>query len=518
MGGVAATELHEKGARVIGVGDVSGAVFDPGGLDVPTLHEYAREHGSLEGFAARRLSHEELLELPCDVLVLAAREDQVGEENAPALRCRLVAEGANGPTSVAADEILAERGIPVLPDVLTNAGGVTVSYFEWVQDLSRLFWDRDEIRRRLAEKLGDAFDRVWTLAAERRHLAAERGADRRHPRRRRGTRSAGNLSMSAARPGRDGPEPAPLEAGASAQEAGEALMRPEVRAVLVSDGGELVGVITRKTLVREVVARGLDPRTTTLREIAEPPNATIECDTRSNEAFAFLEENDYERVPVVDHDGRLVGVLSRSSVRRRLAEDEPPAARRLGCDRGGPGLSPAVSRGRREAAREPRRRPAGRRRRTSRSPGRRRPRPRRRGRPSRRAPCGARPAPTPHRTSPALEPITATGFVRKTFVAIGREAQSSAFLSAPGTDELYSGVANRTASAEATAARSAATAGGAGSASSSSSYGGTSRSPSQSSNVSSGESSSPAARSNAVLCESRRRLPEIARMCIVTPP
>jgi glutamate dehydrogenase (NAD(P)+) len=154
VGGVAATELCERGAKVI----------DPAGLDVPTLHEHARGHGSLEGFPARRISNEELLELACDVVVLAAREDQVGEANAPALRCRLVAEGANGPTSIAADEILAARGIPVLPDVLTNAGGVTVSYFEWVQDLSRLFWDRDEIRRRLADKLGDAFDRVWTLA------------------------------------------------------------------------------------------------------------------------------------------------------------------------------------------------------------------------------------------------------------------------------------------------------------------------------------------------------------------
>jgi len=164
VGGVAATELHERGAKVIGVGDVSGGVVDRSGLDVPTLHEYAREHGSLEGIRAERVTNEELLELPCDVLVLAAREDQVTAANAPRLRCRLIAEGANGPTSVAADEILAERGIPVLPDVLTNAGGVTVSYFEWVQDLSRLFWDRDEIRRRLADKLGDAFDRVWTLA------------------------------------------------------------------------------------------------------------------------------------------------------------------------------------------------------------------------------------------------------------------------------------------------------------------------------------------------------------------
>jgi CBS domain-containing protein len=117
--------------------------------------------------------------------------------------------------------------------------------------------------------------------------------------------------------------PHTLEAAATAQEAGEALMRPEVRAALVTSGGELVGVITRKTLVREVVARGLDPRTTTVGEIAEPPNATIECDTPLEEAFAFLEEHDYERVPVVD-GGRLVGILSRSTVRRRLAEDSPP--------------------------------------------------------------------------------------------------------------------------------------------------------------------------------------------------
>lgn len=120
------------------------------------------------------------------------------------------------------------------------------------------------------------------------------------------------------------PNPHPLEAGATAQEAGEALTRPEVRAVLVSDGGELVGVITRKTLVREVVAQGRDPRATTLREIAEPPNATVDSDMPLGDAFAFLEENDYERVPVVDGGGRLVGVLSRSSVRRRLQEDEPP--------------------------------------------------------------------------------------------------------------------------------------------------------------------------------------------------
>jgi CBS domain-containing protein len=118
------------------------------------------------------------------------------------------------------------------------------------------------------------------------------------------------------------PEPLALDAAASAQEAGEALAREDVRAVFVCDGGRLVGVVTRKTLVREVVAQGLDPRTTTLGAIAEPPNATIESSQALGDAFAFLEEHDYERVPVVEN-GRLVGVLSRSVVQRRLAEDEP---------------------------------------------------------------------------------------------------------------------------------------------------------------------------------------------------
>jgi glutamate dehydrogenase (NAD(P)+) len=164
VGGIAATELHEKGATVIAVSDISGGVLAEGGLDIPTLHEYVGEHGSLEGFEAGRITNADLLALPCDVLVLAAREDQVTAANAANLRCRLLVEGANGPTSVAADTILADRGIPILPDVLTNAGGVTVSYFEWVQDLGRLFWDREEIRNRLADKLGDAFDRVWDLS------------------------------------------------------------------------------------------------------------------------------------------------------------------------------------------------------------------------------------------------------------------------------------------------------------------------------------------------------------------
>jgi glutamate dehydrogenase (NAD(P)+) len=167
VGGVAAAELHDRGARVVGVSDLSGGLHDERGLDIPALRRFAAEHGSLEDFRdCERVTNEELLELPCDILVLAAREDQVTGENAPRIHAKLIAEGANGPTSLEADAILAERGILVLPDVLTNAGGVTVSYFEWVQDLGRLFWDRAEIRAKLAEQLNDAFDRVWTLSDE----------------------------------------------------------------------------------------------------------------------------------------------------------------------------------------------------------------------------------------------------------------------------------------------------------------------------------------------------------------
>jgi len=121
------------------------------------------------------------------------------------------------------------------------------------------------------------------------------------------------------------PDPLALDTSATAQEAGAALARPDVRAVFVCDDGLLVGVVTRKTLVREVVAAGLDPSSTRLGAIAEPPNATIESSTPLTEAFSFLEERDYERVPVVD-EGKLVGVLSRAVVQRRLAEDEPPRA------------------------------------------------------------------------------------------------------------------------------------------------------------------------------------------------
>jgi glutamate dehydrogenase (NAD(P)+) len=168
VGGIAAQELVSKGAAVLAVSDISGGVYSPDGLELDAVRAWIAAHGTLEGYPeARRVTNSELLELPCDILVLAALEDQITAENAPRLDTRLVVEGANGPTSIEADAILAERGILILPDVLTNAGGVTVSYFEWVQDLGRLFWTRDEIRARLADKLADAFDRVWQLADEK---------------------------------------------------------------------------------------------------------------------------------------------------------------------------------------------------------------------------------------------------------------------------------------------------------------------------------------------------------------
>jgi len=168
VGGVAAQELADRGAPVIAVADISGGIYSPSGINVASAHAWVADHGSLADFPnVERVTNAELLELPNDILVLAALEDQLTAENAHRIDTKMVAEGANGPTDNDADAILAERGIPVLTDVLTNAGGVTVSYFEWVQDLGRLFWTRDEIRARLAEKLGDAFDRVWNLSEQR---------------------------------------------------------------------------------------------------------------------------------------------------------------------------------------------------------------------------------------------------------------------------------------------------------------------------------------------------------------
>jgi glutamate dehydrogenase (NAD(P)+) len=170
VGAVAAHELALRGARVVAVSDIAGGIHDPRGLDLASVDAWRKEHGGLEGFPeGQGMSNAELLELPCDVLVLAATEEQVTGENAGRISARLVAEGANGPTTLEGDRILAEREIPVLPDILTNAGGVAVSYFEWVQDLQRFFWDREEIRFRLGDLMTDALNRVWTAAQSEGH-------------------------------------------------------------------------------------------------------------------------------------------------------------------------------------------------------------------------------------------------------------------------------------------------------------------------------------------------------------
>src|SRR5919108_663301 len=188
---------------------------------VDALLAFAGEHGSLEGYVlAERLTNAELLELPCDVLVLAAREDQVTAENAGRVEAALIAEGANGPTSVEADAILADRGVLILPDVLTNAGGVTVSYFEWVQDLGRLFWTREEIRgRRGAVPTSSTCRRLAARRPPRARAARPRPGQRRSggrarsPRTHRGRRSAGPRRRS--RPRRRSPAPGPARDGAA---------------------------------------------------------------------------------------------------------------------------------------------------------------------------------------------------------------------------------------------------------------------------------------------------------------
>lgn len=165
VGSHAARFLADAGVRVIGVSDVSGGLYDPHGLDLAALSVHVREHRSLAGCTlGERVTNAELLELPCDILVPAALQNQITAENADRIRCKIVAEGANGPTTLEADEMLSDRGIFVLPDILANAGGVTVSYFEWVQARHSYFWTLDEVNSRLQQILLDAFSRSLARA------------------------------------------------------------------------------------------------------------------------------------------------------------------------------------------------------------------------------------------------------------------------------------------------------------------------------------------------------------------
>lgn len=169
VGSVAALLASRAGARVVAVSDSRGGVHAPGGLDVEEVLRHKDLTGSVAGLpGARPVSNEELLTLPCDVLVPAALENVLHEGNAWSVQARLVVEAANGPTTPEGDAILQRRGIVVVPDVLANAGGVTVSYFEWVQNLQGYYWSEDEVNGQLEQFMARACDTVWRMAAEHR--------------------------------------------------------------------------------------------------------------------------------------------------------------------------------------------------------------------------------------------------------------------------------------------------------------------------------------------------------------
>ncbi len=186
VGAVVARELAARGATIVAVSDVTGGLVDPAGLDLDNVFAWMAEHDFLRGFpGVEHVGRREVVEVPCDVLVPAALEGQITADNAERIDCRLVVEAANGPTTPEADEILARRSIEVIPDVLANAGGVTVSYFEWVQDQQKYSWSGQEIRDRLRLQLQEAFAKVvdarerhgvdWRAAAQ--SVAIERVAE-----------------------------------------------------------------------------------------------------------------------------------------------------------------------------------------------------------------------------------------------------------------------------------------------------------------------------------------------------
>jgi glutamate dehydrogenase (NAD(P)+) len=165
VGSVVTKELAQLGIKVIAVSDRTGGYFDAKGLPVDKLLEVADKNHSLEGCPyGEKITNAELLEVKCDILVPAALEMQITEENAGRLQCRILAEGANGPTTLGADSILREKNVFVIPDILANAGGVVVSYFEWVQDLQNFFWTEDEVNLKLRDILTKTFHQVLDMS------------------------------------------------------------------------------------------------------------------------------------------------------------------------------------------------------------------------------------------------------------------------------------------------------------------------------------------------------------------
>ena len=167
VGGVAGKLFAEAGARVVAVQDHGGTIVRESGLDVPSLLAHVSRVGSVAGFPGGDvIPNDAFWDVSCDILIPAALEQQITETNAGRIQARMVIEGANGPTTPQADDILHDRGILVLPDVIANAGGVTVSYFEWVQDFSSFFWSEDEINERLVKIMKGAFAAVWQVAQD----------------------------------------------------------------------------------------------------------------------------------------------------------------------------------------------------------------------------------------------------------------------------------------------------------------------------------------------------------------
>lgn len=167
VGGVAAKLFAETGARVVSVQDHGGSIYNEAGLDILAVLEHVDRTGTVAGFEqAEVIADDAFWRVPCDILIPAALEGQITEANAHQIQARMVIEGANGPTTPEADDILNDRGVLIVPDVIANAGGVTVSYFEWVQDFSSFFWSEEEINKRLVDIMRGALDAIWQVSAE----------------------------------------------------------------------------------------------------------------------------------------------------------------------------------------------------------------------------------------------------------------------------------------------------------------------------------------------------------------
>lgn len=166
VGSISAKLMYEQGAKIIAISDISGGYYNKDGIDIPKAIEYTKNNnGTLEGFPnADKITNDELLQMECDVLIPAAKEDQISKNNAPKINARIISEGANGPVTANADSILEDKGIMVIPDILANAGGVTVSYFEWVQDRQGYFWTEERVNRRLNRMMRNAFDNLFEVS------------------------------------------------------------------------------------------------------------------------------------------------------------------------------------------------------------------------------------------------------------------------------------------------------------------------------------------------------------------